>query len=464
MDKDMLITPSAIYNFINACEEDENIDLSSFALIQNDRVIARFCKKPYKEDVKQLLFSMTKSFTSLAVGIAVDKDLLSLDDYVAPIFPEDLPDQPHPNLLKMKTRHLLTMTTGIHDNTYPELFPQSDWIKAFLAQEFPHEPGTYYRYSTHASHMLSAIIQKVSNTSLENFLNDSLFFPMDIREAQWEQSPENLTAGGMGLSLCPASLVKVAFMLLNRGIYNEKRIISEEYIALATSPQVIKQDDVNRPDQYFSEWQYGFQFHISPNGTYRAEGGPGQFCIIHPDNEVALVATSQKKSTECFLTLVDKYLIYLDETDHSVSQTHLDAYLSGLAFPVPKHSDWIDDLPHGVYSLEDNELNIRKVCFTENNIALFFVNATQDVIDIAGNEYVYGTSRFIKDLQIHLQEHCAFAARSADGNLVITIYYIETPYVGTYTFQFLGEKVLFTFSINWSITLNGFTIEGTKVN
>jgi hypothetical protein len=85
-----------------------------------------------------------------------------------------------------------------------------------------------------------------------------------LAEEIWSSPRTGLTAGGMGLSLCPASLIKVASMLSNKGIYNERRIISEEYIALATTPQVIKQDDLNIPDQYFSGWQYGFQFHISP--------------------------------------------------------------------------------------------------------------------------------------------------------------------------------------------------------
>jgi hypothetical protein len=285
-----------------------------------------------------------------------------------------------------------------------------------------------------------------------------------LAEEIWSSPRTGLTAGGMGLSLCPASLIKVASMLSNKGIYNERRIISEEYIALATTPQVIKQDDLNSPDQYFSGWQYGFQFHISPNGIYRADGAFGQFCIIHPDNNFAVIATSQKTSTERFLELVTKYLINVDETDYSVSQIHLNAYLSELVFPVPELSDGIDGLPHGVYSLEDNELDIRKVHFSENNIKLFFVNGIQDQINIADKEYVYGRSHFIKDLQIHLQEHCTFAARSADGSLILTIYYIETPYVGTYRFQFLGKKLLFTFSINVSMTLKGFTIEGIKVN
>lgn len=458
-----MIPPSAIFRFIRACEADENINLISFALLQNDGVSARFCKKPYREDAMQLLFSMTKSFTSLAVGIAIDRGLLSLDDRIASFFPEELPEQPHPNLLKMKVRHLLTMTTGIHDNTYPDLFPRPDWIKAFLGQEFPHEPGTYYRYSTHASHMLSALIQKVTNMSLENFLNESLFFPMGITEAQWEQSPEGLTAGGMGLSLCQSSLVKIAFMLMNRGVYNGKRLISEEYIVLATSPQVTKQDDINDADQYYSGSQYGFQFHVSPNGMYRADGAFGQFCIIHPGNGFAVIATSQRTSTERFLQMVDNYFINMDETERSVSQADLDAYLSELAFPVPEHGDRIGPVPQAVYSLEENELDIGKIRFSEDQIELFFTNGTRDVIDIVVNEYVYGRSRFIKDLQVHLQEHCVFTSQSPDGILTLTVYYIETPYVGTYTFRFFGEEVLFTFSVNVSLTQKGFEVEGTRI-
>lgn len=109
------------------------------------------------------------------------------------------------------------------------LFPQPNWIKAFLAQEFPHDPGTYYRYSTHATHMLSAIIQKTSGQSLEEFLNTYMFFPMNITEAEWEFSPEGLTAGGMGLSLYPSSLIKFASLLLNKGFVkrDNKRIIEK---------------------------------------------------------------------------------------------------------------------------------------------------------------------------------------------------------------------------------------------
>ncbi len=456
------ISPSALYNFVSECESNEKINIINFALIQNDDVLAQFCKKPYRKNSKQILFSMTKSFTSLAVGIAIEKDILCLEDYMVSFFPEELPPKPHPNLFKIQIQHLLTMTTGIHDNTYSELFPQPNWIKAFLAQDFPHEPGMYYRYSTHATHMLSAIIQKVSKTSLENFLNDNMFSLMDITQVQWEHSPEGLTSGGMGLSLYPSSLIKVACMLLNKGVYNGKRIISEEYITLATSPQTVKQDDVNDPDKYFSGYQYGFQFHVSPNNTYRADGAFGQFCVVSPGKNFAIIATSQKTEPESFLALIDRYLIYSGAYVDAISQKQLDSYLSELSFTAPNQDGKIYDISPCFYKLESNELNIKNIRFTKNKMQMIFLNGIQDNIDIDFGGPVYGRSHFIKDLQTHLQEHCVFSRWLDDNNLILTIYYIETPYIGEYRFRFIGDKVIFTFNINVSMTLKGFTIIGTK--
>lgn len=462
MENNRKVSSSAIYYFIEECEANEKINLINFALLQNNEILAQFCKKPYKKNSKQLLFSMTKSFTSFAIGITIDKGILCLDDYVISFFPEELPKKPHPNLLKMQIRHLLTMTTGIHDNTYSELFPQQNWLKAFLAQDFQHEPGTYYRYSTHATHMLSAIIQKVSGKSLKNFLNDNIFSVMDIKQVQWERSPEGLTAGGMGLSLCPSSLIKVASMLLNKGIYNGKRIISEEYITLMTSPQAIKQDDIAAPDKYFTGYQYGFQCHISPNNAYRADGAFGQFCVVYPDKNFAIIATSRETETESFLALIDKYFINNETYADLISQKQLDAYLSELSFTTPNQGGEIYDMPQCLYSLEDNELNIKNIKFTENKLQVIFSNGTQDNIDIDFNNPVYGKSHFIKDLQVHLQEHCVLARWADDCNLILTIYYIETPYIGEYKLHFVDGKVILTFNINVSMTLKGFTIIGAK--
>ena len=152
------MSSKVILDFIEGIEQDEAINLKTFMLLCDNKILAQFSKEPYSIEDQQLLFSMTKSFASLGVGIAADKGCLDIEDKIISYFTNKLPEQISDNLREVKVKHLLTMTSGIHDNTYEMLYPQKDWVKAFLAQNFPHEPGTYYRYSTHGSHILSALI------------------------------------------------------------------------------------------------------------------------------------------------------------------------------------------------------------------------------------------------------------------------------------------------------------------
>lgn len=275
--------------FIQDCEKNESLNITHVICVSSDNILAKYVKYPYKMDTLRLFFSMTKTFSSLA--------------------------------------------SGIHENTYAELFVQNNWVKAFLRQTFPHEPGTYYRYSTHSSHMLSAIITKVSGLSLEDFLNQYLFYPLDISEAQWEQSPEGLTAGGMGLSLYPVSLVKIAQMLLNKGLYQGKRVISTQYLDLATTQQIVKQDETGNPAKYCSGAGYGFQFHIGKDGCYRLDGAFGQLCLICPEKNRAVIVFSQNTKMEALLSLIYKHLLDAEEIsgDFVWNNEYEDTGLAGFA-------------------------------------------------------------------------------------------------------------------------------------
>lgn len=443
-------------DFMKECEKDEEINLTNFLYLSDKEIITEYWEPPYRKDSLKLLFSMTKSFSSLAIGIAYDKGLVTLDDYITDYFKDEMPEEPHENLHKIKLRHLLSMTSGIHENTYGDLYPKRNWIKAFLAQEFPHEPGSYYRYSTHSSHMLSAVIQKVSGISLENFLNQYLFFPMDIHEARWEQSPEGITAGGMGLSLYPSSMAKIAQMLLNGGVYNHTRLISQEYIELAASCQTIKQDEIGNKEKEFSGYQYGFQFHLSNNGCYRADGAFGQLCVICPQKKIALIAFSQKTRTENLLKLIDKYFIS-----------------SSMEIPARYYENSVMDnmapccsvkLPTGQYRLESNPLKIKYIEFYSEDEYQIIRTVTTDNRE---DDYKYdfyrlteGKACFIKDLEEHCQSCVCRARQSADDSLELTVYFIETPYVVNYRILFGQEEIQLDFHINVSMTLNNFRVKG----
>lgn len=415
-------------------------DLIDLAVLRGDEVLWRGTRAPYDPGGLRLLFSMTKSFSSLAAGIAADEGLFGLDNFVADRFADALPAAPHPNLFKMRIYHLLTMTTGIDRNTYAELFPRPDWVRAFLAQDFPCAPGTRYRYSTHASHMLSALIQRTSGESLEDFLNARLFHPMGICEARWEKSPEGLTAGGMGLSLRVDSLVKIARLLLNRGVFAGRRLISADYLARATSAQVDKGGECAG---HFAGREYGFQFHVMPGG-YRMDGAFGQFLCVYPDAGRAVVATSRGVRAEPFLALAHRSLLSADGGD------------AAFPAPIPAVSDFGGT--GGAYLLDENPLGIRRAAFGGGAVALEYADGTRDVFGPAE----CGRSRFAKDLQIWQQEHRAYARREPGGALVLTVYYIETPYVARYRFRFPGNGLEMAFSVNLSLTLRDFVVRGTR--
>ncbi len=445
----------AFSGFLKECEEDSEINLTHFICFSSGSILAEYIRPPYKKDGYKLLFSMTKSLTSLAVGIARDKGLLKLEDFVVTYFKDELPQKPHENLSKIKIRHLLTMTSGIHDNTYTMLVTQDNWVRAFLAQDFPHEPGTFYRYSTHGSHMLSAIIQKVSGLTLEDFLNKFLFFPMAIYEAKWESSPEGITAGGMGLSLYPQSLVKIAQLLLNGGIYNNEALLSEEYIAMATTCQAIKQDDFQDNKNTFCGFEYGFQFHICKEGYYRADGAFGQLCLLCPEKRYGFLAFSQKTKMEKLLSLIYKYFIeakealVIDNSDHQAAIGEMPE--PGLLIPEAR------------YKMEYNPLGIDYLEFGTdplNQYMKMVLPQREDILYFNLSYLTEGKMHFIKDLKEHYQAYVCRAKGAEKQVLELTAYFIETPYVVKYRIAFERGLIKLDFSINVSFTLKNFCVTG----
>src|SRR3954470_10159745 len=162
---------SAILGFVEAVEQ--NIEsLHSFMLLRHGHVLAEGWWAPYEAERPHMLFSLSKSFTSSAIGLAVAEGRLSVDDLVLPFFPEDAPANPSAHLAAMRVHDLLSMSTG-HDvdtTLYLRQQPDGNWAKAFLARPVEHTPGTHFVYNSGATYMLSAIIQKLTGTTLLEYL------------------------------------------------------------------------------------------------------------------------------------------------------------------------------------------------------------------------------------------------------------------------------------------------------
>lgn len=169
---EMGIEPKAILNFIDKLEEQQ-LGIHSFMLMRHNKVVAEGWWNPMKPQYNHMLFSLSKSFTSTAIGFAVQEKLLSVEDYVVSFFPDKLPTEPCENMKKMKIKHLLNMCTGHSAEPYTTFNPAlagSDWVYNFLTSYVDREPGSLFVYNTPATYMLSAILQKITGITIFDYL------------------------------------------------------------------------------------------------------------------------------------------------------------------------------------------------------------------------------------------------------------------------------------------------------
>ena len=249
---------------------------------------------------------MSKSFTSTAVGFAVQEKRLTLEDPVISFFPDKLPLQISGHLAAMRVRDLLTMQSGHKSDPIGKMFEAKDLVRGFLGSEIEFKPGTHFVYNNGATYMLSAIITKVTGESLRDYLTPRLFEPLGIENVKWEADDRGVNFGAWGLHLTPEDAAKFAQFCLNKGRWNGKQLLSEGWINLATAPQcnVVAGDDR-------SDWNqgYGFQFWRCRHNAFRGDGAFGQYAIAMPDQEMALAVTSGLRNMQSILDRVWEILL-----------------------------------------------------------------------------------------------------------------------------------------------------------
>src|SRR5690348_3616187 len=227
------IPSQAVREFVETVDRINT--LHSFMIVRHGRVIGEGWWKPEAADKPHVLHSLSKSFNSTAVGLAIAEGKLSLDDPVLKFFPADAPAEPSENLKAMKVRDLLTMTCG-HD--VEARSPGGPAVKNFLAQPVPHPPGTHFLYNTLGSYTLSAIVTKATSQTTLEFLKPRLFEPLGIDHPEWGSSPEGNSLGGYGLKLCTEDIAKFGQLYLQKGQWHGKQLLPESWVEQATRKQV----------------------------------------------------------------------------------------------------------------------------------------------------------------------------------------------------------------------------------
>ncbi len=300
------ISSAAILGFLNAAEE--KIDaLHSFMLVRHGQVVAEGWWTPYAADEPHMLYSLSKSFTSTAMGLAVAEGKLSIDDPVLKFFPDQAPAVKSKNLEAMRVRDLLTMSTGHRDETIRNFAYQSpeDLVKTFLALPVDDKPGTHFVYNGPGAYLQSAIIQKVTGQAVVDYLRSRLFEPLGIADPTWEASAQGISFGAFGLSARTEDIARFGQLYLQKGSWHNKQLVPADWVELATARHV------SNGSNPASDWDqgYGFQFWRCRNGVYRGDGAFGQFCVVMPQYDAVVAITGGTGDLQGVLNLVWEHIL-----------------------------------------------------------------------------------------------------------------------------------------------------------
>lgn len=279
------VSSTALLEFVDAL--DTQIEaMHSIMVVRHGHVIAEGWWVPYDAEHKHVLYSLSKSFTSTAVGLAIAEGKLDLFDPVLKFYPEDAPENPSANLKAMRIRDLLTMSTGHQDE--PSAAPDVVSPKAFYAQPVPHKPGTHFKYNTAATFMLSAIVQKVTGETVLDYLQPRLFEPLGIEHPVWDKNFQGICLGGYGLRVRTEDIAKLGQLYLQKGAWQGNQLLPAKWVELATSRMM---SNGSNPE---SDWDqgYGFQFWRCRHNCYRGDGAFGQYCLVMPDQDTVVAITS----------------------------------------------------------------------------------------------------------------------------------------------------------------------------
>ena len=368
--EDYGVSSHCILDFVEELE-NQGLEMHSFMFMRRGRVLAEGYWSPYKADMNHVMYSVSKTFASTAIGFTVKEKKLSVDDKVISFFPDDLPPVLSPNLEKLTIKHLLTMTVG-HE-TAPVFYMEDDnWVKRFLATPIVHEPGKVFLYNTYATYMLSAILQKVTGQTMLEYLQPRLFDPLNIDGAVWENGQDNISAGGWGLSIKTADMMKLGRLYLQKGKWNKKKLLPESWIKEASSVHIFQVDEPTFEQEMYDEGAqgYGYQIWRSRHNAYRAAGANGQFILVMPDQEAVMVTTARVSDSQRILSLFWEYLypgiMPKMQRKNYAARDALVSKLASLHLEHPfltEEEDFVRKDTTFAYTMEENEAGITTASF-----------------------------------------------------------------------------------------------------
>jgi len=452
------VSTQAVINMMDSLMALPDCEIHHVMVLRHGRVIAEVHPAPFRAEDSHTLYSASKTFTSLAVGIAIDENLLRLNDRVVTFFPDKRPDTVSDNLAAMTVRDLLMMAAGIKPDWTMRNLEGADWIKEWLAKPCDEAPGTHFQYDSMCTFMLSAIVQRVTGRTLLDYLNQKLFAPMHITQADWEMSPDGISTGGWGLRVQAETMAKLGLLLMNKGRWHGQQLVSEAYLEEACSPLIYYKDRKETDAPTDGNQGYGFQiWQCKWPGAIRADGAFGQYSVVVPQEELVVVILGVIPNGHPELACIWNQLMPGIKSNGPLQpekklQARLNQLCATASLPLPQGKQMNRQIAGLVMQLDTNQHGYERLTITNSgSLRITYSDGAVDCLSSGYGQWRYTDMRGFPPYSISAVNRMRdlrhdFVAASAYAwttptTLEVRVHYVNWISGTTFTFDFEKNEV-----------------------
>ena len=376
------ISSRKVLEALDILESVEGTEPHGIVFMRHGKVFAEGWWSPYGKRIPHELFSMTKTYTATALGIAYTEGLVSLDDRLVDLFPEYSGGNTDERAARIKVRDVLRMASGKPE----QRCSTADWARHFYEMDSKYEPGEKFSYSCEDTHSIEAIVQKVTGVPMDKYLNEKLFSTIGIDPCQiyWARLPDGSVIGCGGLFASNEDSMRLIQLYMQGGVWDGERILAEDYVKEAVTTQIIAAEE--RP-QISEKWAdpgvepgYGYQIWtdlVGMSGVFAARGAIGQIGVGIPEKDIVISYTQGSSGiggdSSGILDVIG--LIRASAADAPLPDDHenyekLKRRLETLSLGNPRvsqYNDFSEDISGVRYETEEKRFTFRKALW--NHIA-----------------------------------------------------------------------------------------------
>lgn len=357
------IHSEGILKFLDSLESGYT-EMHGLMIMRHGKVCAEGWWAPYAQGMHHMCASLTKTYLGTAIGIAIRQGLLTIDTPLSEIFPEYVPEQPQKYFDELTIRSVLTMSSGMTE--FPSM--EGNWVQNFMAMPLHYKPGTHFFYNSVGSTFLGKVIEKLTGKDVYTYLDENLFcrIGIDISNIEHGIAPEGRDMWAWRTVSTTEDNLRLMKLYADGGVWNGERILSEEYVRLATQKEIESaSDEARSKGEIDSCFGYGFQMWMCQYpGAYRADGAAGQYSVVIPDKDMIIAVNEDSPDPQQTLRNIWNILIPAVEDielpEDRVSFGRLSYRLKHLCIECPEYRPYakMKDAASGKYLVDSGTFDL----------------------------------------------------------------------------------------------------------